>query len=260
MAGRKQAIVPGAIILTIRSFLIPVTVAAMAIMLATIGMLCACSSNAALAESPATIEFSSAVYAVNGSGDATLTIPIMRSGDLSGDVYASIEVAGGTAVVSQDYTLDVPLQASAPIHITPGASQYDVHLKPAGDHAAGEEKIAILRLVILSGASLGPVNVTMVTIHNATAAGTATPVPTASPTIPLPTATLMPTGGPMVVITPSPTPSSATIASAATPTPAPGITGTPIMVPLPSKSPFPGILLTLLAMLGGCALLYRRKN
>jgi hypothetical protein len=262
MAGRPAGGCAGEIILVRHDRLVCLLAAVSAITFALTVMLYTGGVDTAASATPSTISFSTATYEMSGTNGAVLTIPVIRQGDLSGDAYVYLNVSGGTATYLQDYTLEPAAEGSAPIHFKPNVAESDVRFTWTGGRVSDGDRIAIIRLIPDSGATLGPVNVTMVTIHNSTTSGSVTPTPSGSP-IPLPTATLMPSGWPTVIITPHPSsgPSSVPTAGTTTPTPIPGTKGTPTLVPLPpqSQTPFPGELLTMLAVLGGCALLYKRK-
>ncbi|HEY3273612.1 MAG TPA: hypothetical protein VGJ92_07625 [Methanocella sp.] len=235
--------------------------AAVAAVTFAIAILLYAGAATAVADTPATVSFSMPDYEMNGATGAVLTIPLIRQGDLTGDAYVYVNVSGGTATYRQDYTLETGEQDSAPVHFKPGAAESVIRFTWTGSPVSAGDRIAIIRLTPAAGATLGPVNVTMITIRNYTTSGTVTPTPSGSQ-IPLPTATLTPSGSPSVIITPLPSssPSSAPTAGTTTPTPTTGAKGTPSQVPLPSQSPFPGTLLTLLGVIGGCALLYGRKK
>jgi hypothetical protein len=252
----------GAIIVVRYDRLVCLMAAVTAITFATTVLLYAGIITAAAAAT-ATVSFSAPAYEMSGTTGAVLTIPVVRQGDLTGEADVYLNVSGGTAAYLQDYTLETGEQGSALIHFKPGVAESDIRFSWTSSPVSEGKKIAIIRLMPGQGATLGQVNVSMVTIHNYTAPVPATPTPSGSQT-PLPTATLQPSGSPPVTITPLPssTPASAPTASTTTSTPIPGPQGTPTLVPLPSesKTPFPGTLLTLLAVIGGCTLLYRRKK
>jgi hypothetical protein len=221
-------------------------------------------SGVAFSATSSTVRFSSSNYSVSGAGSGVLTIPVLREGDRSGDAYVYLNVSGGTATYLRDFTLEPAAQSSTPLHFGPDVTEQDVRFTWTGGQPAGGDQMVIIRLIPVSGALTGSPDVALITIRGNTTpgSGTPTPAPSGSP-IGLPTASVIPSGSPSGIITPSPTSApSSSPAGAGTPTSVQDGKGTPTLVPLPSQSqtPFPGALFTLLAVISGCALLYRLKK
>jgi hypothetical protein len=205
------------------------------------------------------VSFSAATYEVDGAGSGVLTIPVLREGDRSGDAYVYLNVSGGTAMYLRDFTLEPAPLSSAQLHFAPGVAERDVQFTWTAGQPSGEDRMVIPRLIPESGAVTGSPDVALITIRGKVTSGSVTPRPTSSGNpIGLPTATIGPSAG--ITITPNPSFTPSSSPTSAGPTPAPGVKVTPTLVPLPSQTPFPGALLAIIALIGGCALLYRLKK